>query len=729
MDNLIYVMMSRGYGWNLVRSLFAWLDTAVYTVFGWAMQLIFDIAEISSNEALQNFYDDIHTRIYGILAIFMLFKITISLLNYLVNPDAIGDKERGIGKLAMRTILSLSMLLAFPAVFDFILIDVQPHLLEALPRVVLGVESIDNESTGSDMQLAGDKISFSIYNGVWFNKNCADINHNNYQGQQSNGCFMHTPEVGKTFMSLIPEHINDPEEGDSSTYRYEYYPVVGLVVGIVMTLIIVGICIDVAIRLFKLIILETIAPIPILSYIDPKSSKDGAFSKWIKMVISVYLDLFIKLAVVYFMILVINELIVKGVVQSITASSFATNGTLRGGLVLVALVVGLLFFAKDAPKFISDALGIKTGENGKLFGGLGKLMAAGAIGAGAIGSAVAAGRANYMSDEAREKGHNPLRFAKNVGAGLLGGLTGIGAGAMAAVNAKDHNAKAALDAMTKHNSIALARGAAGSTMLGRGIARGQNLILGETSYDRMNKEKANLEAANKNTVAYKNTMEKKALEKDNLFIDWNGHQLNWLDYMANLDGARNGNEASLQWMINHGFSKMATVEEEYEETYMEEYDEEYEETYTEFEEVGGEWVQVTKTRPATRKATRPATRTATRTVQKTVADWQSAQVQQDKIKDTVAQAHAANFMSAVEAYEKDGDRTVFEKFGTEYNDYRNAKDANDDAGFKDVDYVHYGNSSGTGVKQTLGKQNERITNIATSTKYKGAKANADATKK
>ena len=543
MDNLIYVMMERGFGWNIIRSLFAWLDTAVYTVFGWVMQLIFDICEISSNPALQNFYDDIHTRIYGVLAIFMLFKITVSMLTYLVNPDTIGDKERGVSKMISRVILSLVMLLGFPTLFEFFLVEVQPHFLEALPRIVLGVNGVDNESTGSDMQLAGDKISFSIYNGVWFNQNCADENQPDDQGR-INGCFMYTPEVGKTFMSLVPEHINDEGE-DDSTYKYDYYPVVGLVVGIVITLIITGICIDVAIRLFKLIILQMIAPIPIMSYIDPKSSKDGAFSKWIKMVISVYLDLFIKLAVVYFIILVINSLIVNGVVQSITASLFKNNGVLRGGLTLVALVVGLLFFAKDAPKFISDALGIKTGENGKLFGGLGKVMAAGAIGAGTLGSAIAAGRASYMSDEARDKSHNPLRFAKNIGAGLFGGLFGAKAGLGAALGAKDHQARAAMDAMAKKNATNLAAGAAGSTAFGRLLASGSSLLYGETGAASGKRKIADLEASKAALDAVKSRASSEMVKQEwtrSKIMDSEGHFLMTNTQGDAIDGSINYKE-------------------------------------------------------------------------------------------------------------------------------------------------------------------------------------------
>ena len=259
-----------------------------------------------------------------------------------------------------------------------------------------------------------------------------------------------------------------------------------------MTLILLGYCVDVAIRVFKLIILQLIAPIPIISYIDPKASKDGAFNKWIKTVISVWADLFIKLGVIYFVILVISELITSGSIINITMDLFGQG--VRGNLVLLALIIGLLFFAKDAPKFIADAMGIKMAENGKLFGGLGKIMAAGALGAGALGSAIASGRASYMADEARGKDHNVGRMFKNVGAGLLGGVTGFGAGASAAVNAKDHNTKAVMDAMAKRNATALSRGASGSTFFGRAWTGVERTFTGDTAYDKDQREIAALDA-------------------------------------------------------------------------------------------------------------------------------------------------------------------------------------------------------------------------------------------
>lgn len=465
MKNLLFIMYERGFGWNLIRSLFSWLDSVAYTLFSWVLQLVFDIAEVSTSDAFNNFYGDIQSRIYALLAIFMLFKITISMLTYLVNPDSFSDKNSGIGKLSIRVVVSLVMLVAFPIAFDF-LDNVQPHILTALPRVILGT-NVGDTDLGSQMENAGKNIAFQTYNGVFFNTNCADLD-------STGECFAY----GNTVDDAV-KFVNEPVLGDSDSYKYDYIPLVGFITAIVMTLILLGYCVDIAVRVFKLIILQLIAPIPIISYIDPKSSKDGAFSKWIKMVISVWADLFIKLAIVYFVMLVISELFTSGAVQNLTSELFGDN-FVRGGLVTLALVIGLLFFAKDAPKFICDAMGIKMSENGKLFGGLGKIMAAGAIGAGSIGSAVAGARSSWMADEANGKKHHFGNVLKNAGAGLFGGVTGLGAGASAAVNAKDHYAKSAMDAMAKKNATALAAGAAGSTAFGRAKSTAIGLLAGET---------------------------------------------------------------------------------------------------------------------------------------------------------------------------------------------------------------------------------------------------------
>lgn len=486
MNNLFFMGVSRGLVWNTVRSLFGTLDSIAYTLFSWVMQLIFDIAEVSTSDAFNNFYGEIQSRIYAVLAIFMLFKVTISMLTYLVNPDSITDKSNGIGKLSTRIIVSLVMLIAFPYAFQF-LNRVQPHVLEALPRVILGMQPSSYSDLGSQMENAGQNIAFQTYNGIFFNTNCAD---KEAQVGVSNGnpCFQYENSVQGAV-----DHLNDPADGDNNSYKYDYMPLIGFVVAIVMTLILLGYCVDIAVRVFKLIILQLIAPIPIISYVDPKASKDGAFNKWIKMVISVWADLFIKLGIIYFIMLVISELFTSGAILNLTNNLFG-DSYFRGGLVTLALIVGLLFFAKDAPKFICDAMGIKMGENGKLFGGLGKIMSAGAIAAGTVGAGIASGRASYLADQANGKKFNVARAFKNVGAGFLGAAAGGITGMNAAVNAKDHNTKAVMDAMAKRNATALAAGSSGSTFFGRMGSTLMGLTTGETLAAIGKREISDLEA-------------------------------------------------------------------------------------------------------------------------------------------------------------------------------------------------------------------------------------------
>ena len=166
-----------------------------------------------------------------------------------------------------------------------------------------------------------------------------------------------------------------------------------------MSFLMVGFAIDVAIRAFKLVILKMIAPIPIISYIDPKSAKDGAFSNWTKTFISTWIDLFLRLGILYFVLYMIDLVILRGNI------SIGQNNFLRTAVVTIFLIIGLLFFARQAPKFISDALGIK---NSKGLGiGLGGALAAGGAflgGAGLAGALMAGTTAMNENADAAAQG-------------------------------------------------------------------------------------------------------------------------------------------------------------------------------------------------------------------------------------------------------------------------------------------------------------------------------------
>ena len=101
----------------------------------------------------------------------------------------------------------------------------------------------------------------------------------------------------------------------------------------------------------KLGFLQLISPIPIISYIDPSSSKNGMFSKWLKEVGKTYADLFIRLGAVYFAITLIAALMQN--------SDLGTTNFLAR----VFIILGILIFANQIPKLIGDLLGVKIDGN------------------------------------------------------------------------------------------------------------------------------------------------------------------------------------------------------------------------------------------------------------------------------------------------------------------------------------------------------------------------------
>lgn len=465
MENLMIAAIERGFGWNFVRNIFGTLDSVAFWLFSKVMGLMFDIANLTAQkgDAITSFLEPLQGRIYVILSIYMVFKVTISLLTYIVNPDSMVDKNQGIGKLVQRIVISLAILSFFPYGFKM-LNKLQADLIsnETIPKLVLGVSGSVDSPEG-----IGTEIAYEIYNGTFLYE---ESSGDDESGGKSGGKISTSPET----VDALIEHINDPKEGDNSAYKYGYIPFVGFAFGILMSVLTLSMCVDVSIRVFKLIILQMVAPIPIISYMDPKQAKDGAFSKWLKLTIKVWAEVFIRLFVIYFILLVIEELIGNGG-ELVSDTNF---------FVKIALVIGLLFFAKDAPKFICEAIGIKDVPKGGLFGGLGSIMAAGAIGAGVVSGAIAGYSASKLADEANMQQPNK---AKNIGALLFGGVGGLATGIGAAAKAKDHNARAVMEAMSKRNDAAIAAGAAGSTALGRAMSMGSRILTGQTSAMRMDR--------------------------------------------------------------------------------------------------------------------------------------------------------------------------------------------------------------------------------------------------
>lgn len=351
------ILMFDSVGWfnNLLRPFFGGIDYLVYTLLGWVIEGIFNLSSIFASKDVTEI---IYTRIYTVLAIFMVFKLTFSFIKYVVSPDTMVDREQGVGKIIARTLTMLAILIILPTIFfksDIfpgqnapILTMFQNGVIKTLPKVILGI-SDDNGNTTTTAKENGNVMALNMLSSLYYPNECKDA-------------AVCDSDNKLTSLSGFSTSLNMTDTNSSYVYYY-MWPLTTLC-GIILVFILVGIAVDVAIRVFKLMILQMIAPIPVMTYIDPKSSKDGAFNSWIKTFTTTYLDIFIKLGTVYLLLLLVKEFFSGKLFGNV----YKTLGFASGNFVMIFLIIGLFQFAKQAPKFIKDALGIKDSGGGSFMG-------------------------------------------------------------------------------------------------------------------------------------------------------------------------------------------------------------------------------------------------------------------------------------------------------------------------------------------------------------------------
>ena len=491
---------------GLIRSFFVTIDTLGYHLLSGVYDIFFTVANanILQGDTINSFY----SRVQLILGVFMVFKLALAVLQIIVNPDTFKDKNKGAGNLVMRIAVVLVLLtliapIQIPAnvaddnplnekiqsngiLFGF-LYQFQESVVEdnILGKLVLAsnVDTLDeDEGLGlNGIGSVGEMLSTTIAESFIIPALNPDIDPDDIASQDDLEAALACPDVidstgymqSDNAFESITTNIN---ESCSGNYAYDYTILGGLVTSIIMVIIILGFTIDVAVRAIKLAVLRLIAPIPIISYIVPGQEKNGAFGNWVKSLTSTYLDLFIRLIIIYFGIYVILEISQGGADIWQNSTNWFTSG-----LSTIFIIIGILVFMKQAPKFFKDMFGIKGGD-GSLFGGIGTMLGAAALTGGIAGSVATGARAGW-EEGAEYKGRTAgvRRTLGAVGSGIMGGLGGLAAGTGALLSSDKNKVGNVYSSMQKN----MARRAAHSTVLGRGLDKFSSAVTGSSPVDRM----------------------------------------------------------------------------------------------------------------------------------------------------------------------------------------------------------------------------------------------------
>lgn len=141
---------------------------------------------------------------------------------------------------------------------------------------------------------------------------------------------------------------------DEGTFEFNY--ILALVAGVLAVYMFACYTMSIGVRVAKLGFLQIISPLTVMMRIIPKK-KEAIYDKWQKMLLDTYLDVFIRLLIIYFALFSIS--LVPDVIHTLF-SSFEGGGiigALVNSLACVIVILGILKFAQDAPGLFKEFFG------------------------------------------------------------------------------------------------------------------------------------------------------------------------------------------------------------------------------------------------------------------------------------------------------------------------------------------------------------------------------------
>jgi hypothetical protein len=417
--------MLTGFWEDMFRRIFFFIDQIIYKL----IPTIYDFVEILAKQQLldQPTIQKFATNIYSLLAVFMLFRLAFVLLNAFIDPDKLTNKEKGFGKIMTRFITGMFLIIIIPWAFEYAF-KLQDVILSnnIINKVIFGGQSGTTESAG----LTLSKTTLSAF--YYCDDPASDTSNTDANG---NVIVTYTCDLAKAY----DQAFASPASADDTTYKatrktgwttlsdslnlttgdYRYYYSAGIstVCGIIILLMLITLSIDVAIRVVKLSFLQLITPVAVVGYIEPGGKR---FQEWLKVCISTYLNLFIRLLAISIAAYIIS-IVDPNNFTPIGLDNKPIESFLLSSFVRIFIILGSLLFAKEAPKMLSDILGIKEASMGSL-NPLKKIGAAPIVG-GMAAAGVGLGAGLAM----RGAGGTVGALAGGLNSKLRGGSFGAGA--------------------------------------------------------------------------------------------------------------------------------------------------------------------------------------------------------------------------------------------------------------------------------------------------------------
>ena len=420
------------------------LDGAIYDL----ICFLYDIFDYLStlNIFKEADYQGIVNRVYIILGLIMLFVLAYSLLRAVINPDEFAKGETSFPNLIKNVVISLLIIVILPTVFT-VAFNIQNSILnnDVIPKLILDEYDL-NEKNGN----GGRLIAFYTFEAFLF----PDIDYcKSLEIEDLTVCRMSAGKLKANdgWFGQWGDHITKTDDAvlnkETSFTWYskyselvrdgilKYYFPISTAAGIFILWVMANFCFDMAIRVIKLAFYQIIAPIPVVCRILPGGKMKDVFSNWVRQVISIFAEVFIRIGAMTIGVYLINIIVemFTGANGRYLPNISSLNWAQRP-IAMALLIMGAVIFIKQVPKILGDLLKLDTG--GMKLGLMDKLAMGGGLLAGAaVGGGITSAVRNYNA--IRAQGGNRFSAIRSAVGGAGSGALRAGYVGKGAKNFKD----------------------------------------------------------------------------------------------------------------------------------------------------------------------------------------------------------------------------------------------------------------------------------------------------
>ena len=251
---------------NIIWFLFLLLDAIAYSVVAYVYDIFQIIAQLNFS-VISSWAQPLINRVEALIMVLILFKLGMSFIQYMITPEKFNEKGTGGSALLINIVICAVLLVSYQFIFNVLnefsmLIIGYPDGYEF--TVLKQIADVESENGGDEAGLLGRFI---------FGENADMKDFSSQLAGLTLFSFLKDTK-GNMAQSTLGEILTDAKNGDTNFFKItnldeyiytannatvcvEYtYPLLSTAVGLYLAYTLIVLTIEVAIRMFKLIILQ-----------------------------------------------------------------------------------------------------------------------------------------------------------------------------------------------------------------------------------------------------------------------------------------------------------------------------------------------------------------------------------------------------------------------------------------------------------------------------------------